>query len=836
MQHLKTSYTLLAAIALAASVPAYARDLTTVKSPDGKLSLTVMDDNGTVSYRLAQGAKILVNNSNVGITTSIADFSSGLSVKAVNDKEISTSFTLPAASDSKIDDNCKEVIINVEKDSQTASFIFRLYNEGLAWHYVVNGSGNVNVTGETGECNIASQDELLNLPLSQGTRASFTDADTDLLECMKTAALPLMIKSGDNYLLVGETAPVKDYCGSRLTVAGNGSYVFTPVETISASLPLSTPWRTIMAGDLATIAASHMADCIAEPAAHSDMSWIKPGRAASSYSGEDHGATYLDRSVINSYIDWAASQGWEYFTIDKTWNLSTSDLKEISTYAKSKNIGIFVWKNRASLPTTEGSLRAALQSVKTSGAVGIKVEFWENESQTTVNQRNMLMRIAAEQHLMVLLANSVNTAGLSRTWPHLMGTEAGLTNSSYVFMPGSVNAVHNINAAILRAAAGPVDYYPVDFAEQNGKLLQATTHAHQLALAVAFHSGIQHIADAPGNIRYGIAKDILKSLPAKWDETLWLDARHNEYLSVMRRSGNDRYVAALSAEALTAEIPLSFLSDGETVNAYIFRDGSCPTDIAFEYKTGLTSSSTLTIPIAGNGGVLVRLTADDGSAKPFCNKYEAESPANGIPFGVSVLTDPDRLCAGDAYVAGAGKGRPLTFNGINVPSPGTYAVTVYYMASEASSGSARLNGSLASIRGLNFINSGGTTGRSLAQTTVNMQFDTTENNSLEISSTDMLPAIDRITVTDNTTTKYTDGIESVSADTDTPCKVYARERNVVIETADKVSYMIYNVLGMRIAAGTAEAGTTVIPLDENGVAIVSVTAPSGTFSQKILIK
>ena len=823
-----------AVFATAAGAPLSAETLATLKSPDGSTTLTVSNNNGTIEYQLARGSQALTGTSTLGITTSEADFTDGLTVTAVNEKKVDTKFRLPATNIAEVADHCSEVTLEVEKDSHKAQFILRLYNEGLAWRYAMQGSGTVTVPEETGALRIPSQSTIYSLPLCQGTRSSFAEADTELLECMKCAQLPLVTGSGDNTVIIAETAPGANYCGSRLTVGADGSYTFTPVETVTANLPLATPWRMVLTAPLATVASSAIAECLADPTTVSDLSWIKPGRAASAFAGEDHTASYLDMATIRSYIDWASRQGWEYFTLDKSWRQNGISLNDVVSYAKSKNVGVFVWLSRHTLTDNKSSMRVALQQYKTAGAKGIKVEFWEDNSQASASLRNTLLKIAAEKQLMVILSNSVNTAGLNRTWPNLMTTESGLANNSYCFSPDLVSARHNINSAIMRAPFGPNDYHPVDFAEAEGKLLQSVTHAHQLALAVAFRSGVQHIADAPDNLRYSMAKEILKSLPAAWDESRCTSAIPGEYFSIVRRNGSERYIAALTAEARTAEFPLTFLAGGETVNAYIYRDGTCPTDIAFEYKTGLTSASKLSVPLAENGGVLIKLTAADNETKPYCVRYEAEAEGNTIPFGVSVLSDPDSRCSGGEFVTGAGNGRSLFINNISVPKAGTYAVTVYYMADEASDGYLKLNGELASIRGLKFINSGGNSGRALAQLTVSMPFDRTEGNSIEINSSASLPGIDRITVTDNETT--VSGMESVAADPEMPGRIYSVNGAVVIEQPQPASYAVYNTLGRMLASGTMDKGTVEVPVAERGIVIVTLSAPSARFSQKLVVK
>lgn len=832
---MKPNITAIAASILiaSASTPASAETVGTIKSPDGKLTLTIDTENGTVGYTLSKGAQILIERSAVGIATSEGDFTSGVTIDGMETAKINNTFTLPAASCNRIDDICNQATITLVNGDDVAKTVFRLYNDGMAFRYEIPGTGNITVSDESSECRIAGQGRIFNLPLCQGVNASFAEADTELMECMKTARLPLVSQSGDTHILVAETAPNGNYCGSRLEVAG-GAYHFTPLETVSATMPLKTPWRMILAGTQQQLAQTSMPLCLADPTTLTDTGWIRPGLAAWSFGGEDHTPQGFNMETIKKYIDWAASQHWQYFTLDKNWSRNGISLKEVTSYANSKNIGVFIWVSRHSLPTNETDLNKQLQDWKNAGVKGLKVEFWEHDTQESARLRQLFLQLTARKHMHVVLANSGNTAGLERTWPHLLATDNTLTNSAYAFNPDCVTAAHNINTAIFRAPLGLTDYCPVDFADHNGKLHQATTHAHQLALAVVMHGGLTNIGDAPANLRYSMAKEILKTIPATWSDTRCLAAEAEEFISLLRTDGSNRWLAALTSEKRTAEIPLDFLNDGERVNAYIYRDGSCPTDLAFSYRERLTRADKLSIEMADNGGFLVKLSASENEVKPYCIKYEAEATANTIPFGVSVLDDPDRLCSGGSYVSGAGNNRPVTINNITVPKTGTYAVTVYYMADEASNGFLKLNGSFASIRALNFINSGGQTGRSLAQATVSLPFDRTGGNSIEINSSDPLPSIDRITVTDNES--LVSGVENVATDSPVPGHIYSLNGNVVIEQPTAATYTIHNTLGRLLASGSMDAGAVSIPLSEHGIVIVTLTCGTNRFATKVVVK
>ena len=228
---MKPNITAIAASILiaSASTPASAETVGTIKSPDGKLTLTIDTENGTVGYTLSKGAQILIERSAVGIATSEGDFTSGVTIDGMETAKINNTFTLPAASCNRIDDICNQATITLVNGDDVAKTVFRLYNDGMAFRYEIPGTGNITVSDESSECRIAGQGRIFNLPLCQGVNASFAEADTELMECMKTARLPLVSQSGDTHILVAETAPNGNYCGSRLEVAG-GAYHFTPLE------------------------------------------------------------------------------------------------------------------------------------------------------------------------------------------------------------------------------------------------------------------------------------------------------------------------------------------------------------------------------------------------------------------------------------------------------------------------------------------------------------------------------------------------------------------------------------------------------------------------------
>ncbi|MDR1119775.1 MAG: glycoside hydrolase family 97 catalytic domain-containing protein [Dysgonamonadaceae bacterium] len=767
-----------------------------VKSPNDSIEVNLLlDDSQRLYYQVKKASEELVSPSQLGLSVSGTDFSSGLSFKNVS-------------SESK-----NEIKATFGKSDRDIQIVVRAYNDGIAYRYAMTGDGNIAILSETSECR----------PVAEWEQES----------CLRRASLPLLVKSNTNYILITEAAVTGNYAASKLiTNDERASFFYDFTGSITASLPFESPWRVLLIGTLNNLVESTLIDNLNAPTALTDLSWIKPGRAAWSYGGEDTSG-YLTMENIRRYIDWAAEMSWEYFTLDRGWQDNAAfTLEQVSAYAQTKGIGLFIWMNQNKLPSTETELRTVLQHWKNKGAKGLKVDFWENDSQSTMKKYDLLFRLSAEQKLLLNLHSCTKPVGWRKTYPHLLTSEAALGNIYYAQSPNVVTAAHNINQAIVRNALGATDYAPVDFADKNGKILNGTTGTHQLALSVIFESGIQHIIDAPDNIRYHISCGFLKNLPVAWDDTKCIEAGLESHITIARRKGGDWYLASLSNESRLFEAALSFLSPDKTYNAYIYKDGDCSSEILFEYREKLTSQDKITVPVSPKGGFVVRFSPSADFEKPVHVKYEAESEDNTIPFGVSVKNDADSLCSSAKYVAGIGNGRPLTFRKIRVNRSGVYAVTFYYTAKENTAAYVKINN--ADWKEYSFAGTGTESGSGLAHKTVLAELDAQLENTLEFGNyTASAPNLDRIVIAKTGGGGL--GIETPK-ERSGEGKVYAGDNCIVIEQESHTEYKLYNAAGQLIKVGASAGGTVSIPLGSKGFYIVNIRTKGLEFSKKIRIE
>ncbi len=805
-----------------------------ISSPDNSIRFELfLDGEQSLYYQVNKNGETVLSKSQLGIHTSIADFTSGLAFITASSKAVDESYTLPSGKVKNYTDICNELTATFRKSGQEIKIVARAYNEGVAFRYVLEGTDNIAISSEQSECNINSINRIFAQTYSKDYKNITEEPDLDLLSCTgQRTSLPLLVKAKNNYLLLTEASVDGNYAASYLEVdEATQAFRYKPVSPTATSLPLHTPWRVLFIGSLNSMVESTMLENLNPATTITDNSWIKPGKAAWNYIGEDTFG-YLSTENIYTYIDWVKEMGWEYFTLDRGWqNTSGFSLNKIIGYATSKGIGVFIWVNQQKLPTERTELQKLIAGWKSQGVKGLKVDFWEDDSQTMMKKYELLIQLAAEQKLLLNFHSCTKPSGQRRTWPHLLTTEAVLGNSYYAQSPAVISSMHNINEVILRSLLGPTDYAPVDFADKNGRILYGTTWAHQLALSVIFESGIQHITDSPDNLRYHISNGFLRQLPVTWDEIKCLEAEPETFISLARKKGEDWYIGSLTNEARNFETTLSFLKPDTRYNAYIYSDGDCSSEIKFDYREGLTFTQNISIPLAKNGGLTILISPSEDYTKPYQEKYEAEAPDNTIPFGISLKTDDDSLCSNRQYLASIGKGRSLTFRKIKVPKTATYAITFYYMANENRKAYVKINGKQEEEHF--FIGTGKETGSGLAHKTILAELEANMENTLEFGNdSEYAPNLDRITVSG-----FNPDITSISPATrdETTIKIYTTDRNIIIANPSVTNYEVCNTIGQIIANGIFQSGSVSIPIREQGIYIVRVKAGNTDHKEKIII-
>lgn len=110
-------------------------------------------------------------------------------------------------------------------------------------------------------------------------------------------------------------------------------------ETISGTLPLATPWRTAVVGDLASVTESNLVLALDDSSNVEATSWIESGRVAWSWWSDSGSPQNLD--IQKQYIGYASQQGWEYSLVDRGWDRDW--MPELVEYADERGVDIIAW-------------------------------------------------------------------------------------------------------------------------------------------------------------------------------------------------------------------------------------------------------------------------------------------------------------------------------------------------------------------------------------------------------------------------------------------------------------------------------------------------------------
>ena len=697
-----------------------------VASPDGHLKATVFLNEGKLTYTVSRDDRTLVDESPLGLKLATADLTEGLELVDTETTSVDDSYTLPVGKCSQYRDHCNQLSVVTAKGTWRMNVLFRLYDDGFAFRYVIpkyGGRSTTNFTEEASRIRVAgirsttacrflgnSGGNDPNYPY-EGLYANYTSWQTLTETGDARYNTPTLVYNGKDYMLLSEADNRSIFCTSLLKAeqqAGEFSFSWTgqtkdyaeeKAHRISSSLPAYTPWRMAVCGDIKTIFETTMTENLCPPTTMTDLSWIKPGVAAWYWGGSDGGKGEV-REAYGGLREgeWAhcllsADMGWPYYLIDAGW--SSSWFPGFVKDANAKGVDCLLWGDSRliySQDFSNANMDATLKRWKSWGIKGIKVDFWEDDSKETMTRMENLYKAAAKYQMLVNVHGCTRPSGLRRTYPHIMTQEGIYGGEQQFWNPKRNTAQHHLDVIFTRNVVGAMDFTPGDFATWRGSINTWQSMGHHLALTTLFESSIVHIAENPENLRHFIGRDIMKRLPAAWDESRLLEGNPTAYATVARRKGQDWWLAGISVGERTCRVKLDFLEEGTTYTAYIYRDGSCRSDLRFEKKQ-VDKSKTLSIKELSEGGFLVQLSPQADLDVPVeRTTYEAEASANTLTGSTKRKTYSALHASGGSFVGDLGLGGKLQWNRIKADHTGDYILTIYFISRDTRTAKLLVNG------------------------------------------------------------------------------------------------------------------------------------------------
>ncbi|WP_343587693.1 glycoside hydrolase family 97 catalytic domain-containing protein [Flavobacterium sp.] len=590
-----------------------------VKSPDGKLVVSISADNGIPQYNVTYNEKTFIEKSPLGLKTSAGDFSFGLTLEANSSQnKIDESYQLRNIKKSSVHYTANEAIFSFTKDGRAAfDVIFRVSNNNLAFKYKIYPQK------ETVSCVV--EEEASGFLLPKGTTTFLCPQSNPMTGFARTApsyetsyalddavgknglgngyTFPCLFKvNSDGWVLISETGVDSGYCASRLIGHENGLYsIGFPMQgenngngTVAPGIPLTgeTPWRTITIGEtLAQIVETTVSFDLVKPKYEASKEYQYTKGTWSWIMKMDNSTTF---PVQKQYIDFSASMGYETILVDALWDtqIGRDKIAELAAYGAQKGVGLYLWYNSngywndapqgpRGLMDNATIRRREMAWMNSIGIKGIKVDFFGGDKQVTMKLYEDILTDANEFGIMVIFHGCTLPRGWERMYPNYASSEAVLASENLHFGQLSCDneALNATTHTFIRNTVGSMDFggsalnkfYNSDNIAGKGSK-RMTSDVFALATSVLFQSGVQHFALAPNNLYDAPewAIKFMKEVPSVWDEVRFLDGYPGKYVVLARRKGAKWYVAGINAEKklLKIKLKLDMFNSGAKVDCY----------------------------------------------------------------------------------------------------------------------------------------------------------------------------------------------------------------------------------------------------------------------------
>ncbi|WP_329792957.1 glycoside hydrolase family 97 catalytic domain-containing protein [Lentzea sp. DG1S-22] len=562
------------------AVPAHAAPTSWTVTGPGQVTAEIALNSGNLTLAVRRQGRTVLQPARVGLTTTTADLTSGLTFTGRTDRVVIERYSMPHGKRAQRTTRMTETRLGFRTTSGGFDLVVRAAPDGVAYRYVLPAAATV--TGEASSFSLPAGSKAWLLPYNAWYEAN--RVRTTAGEATGDFGYPSLFQNGQDFALLTESDVDGRYAGSRLRKQGDGFQVVLADDRVDSTG--TTPWRTAIVGDLKTVSTSTLVDDLATPSKLADQTWIEPGKVAWSWLSEHSSPSDFARQ--KQYVDFAARNGWEYALVDEGW--SSAWVPELIRHARAQGVEILLWLRWSDLDTPQ-ERDTVLPRIKQWGAKGVKLDFMESDSQDRYRWYDAVLQKTADLKLMVNFHGSTIPHGLARTWPHVLTMEAVRGAENYP--PAANNPVQFFT----RNVAGSMDYTPVSL-EVGTK---EASIAHEVALPVVYESGWTHFADKPEAYeRHPQALRYLNQLPTAWDETHLLDGDPDTHAVVARRHGDRWFVGGITAEDRTLQAPLGFLGGGQWLVETV-RDPATRADVVRDTQV-LRGGDTLSVPARRHGG------------------------------------------------------------------------------------------------------------------------------------------------------------------------------------------------------------------------------------------
>ena len=634
-----------------------------ITSPDGNLVVTINDEGGKPAYQVDYKGAVMLLRSPLGLVLNFEDLTKDLVIKDCATQTVIDNYSLKTIKQSQVHYEATEAVCQVEKNGRHAmDVIFRVSNRDVAFSYKlypkkIRGGETLAAVVESEASGFVLPDGTTTFLCPQSkpmggfarTSPSYETSYT-LDEPMgkngwgEGYTFPCLFKvpvaatksqsTGQGWVLISETGTDGNYVACRLLNEGGANYkIGFPQQgemngwgttTASVSLPAQTPWRTITVGNsLQNVVETTVPFDLVKPKYKASRDYTYGAGSWSWIIGMDSSCNFDEQK---RYIDFSAAMGWRTVLIDALWDkqIGYEKMAELSRYAKSKGVGIFLWYNSngswndapqspLNKMNRSAARRQEMKWMQVNGILGIKVDFFGGDKQAMMQVYEDILTDANEFGIQVIFHGCTLPRGWERMYPNYVASEAVLASENLHFGQGACDA-EAFNGCIhpfIRNTVGSMDFGGSTLnkfynADNKRGTHRVTSDVYALATAVLFQSSVQHFAMAPNNLTDAPAwaVDFMKNVPTTWDEVKFIDGYPGKYCIMARRHGDKWFVAGICADKqpLKKTITLPMFTKGTELQVY--SDDAQLNGSVQTVKQNKKQQITVTIPT--NGAVVIK--------------------------------------------------------------------------------------------------------------------------------------------------------------------------------------------------------------------------------------
>lgn len=525
-----------------------------LKDISGKVQVNVIVNDKNVEYSVLHDNDVMVAPSPIFMKlTDGTAFGLNPKVKKISRRSVNETIYPPIYKKKSIKDQFNELTIDFKGGY---SLVFRAYEDGAAYRFVSElkkpfmveseqasfcfpNDPKVFVASPKGRMNEGKKD-----PFYSSFQNTYLETALSAWDKEQIAFLPVLVEGKNGKKICITEADLMNYPGMYVKHGEHGysldgifaAYPKTIVDEVRglkgvvksrepyiARVEGNTafPWRVmVIAKDDAELLCNDMVYKLATPAQFTDFSWIKPGKVAWDWWNDWNLYNVDFRAGINNetykyYIDFASKFGIEYVILDEGWAVPGKadlfevipeiDLKELISYAKSKNVDLILW---AGYRAFEKDMDRVCKHYAAMGIKGFKIDFMDRDDQQVVEFNRKAAETGAKYKLLIDLHGTFKPTGLQRTYPNTINFEGvhGLEEMKWA-EPGTDQVIYDVTAPFIRMVAGPLDYTQgamnnvimKNFHAVYTEPMSQGTRCRQLALYTIFDSPINMLCDAPTN-------------------------------------------------------------------------------------------------------------------------------------------------------------------------------------------------------------------------------------------------------------------------------------------------------------------------------------------------